>query len=74
LSIGSLVVVFSFSILFISCLVSLLPDMKTSYTGYQISQEGIFVKDEKASLYTNLKPAAAKPLPQNQDNQSDKDD
>lgn len=42
--------------------------------GYQIWQEGIFVKNEKASRYSNLKPAAAKPLPQSEDNHPDKDD
>lgn len=42
--------------------------------GYQIWQESIFVKNEITSFSVNLKPAAAKPLPNNQDDQPEKDE
>lgn len=38
---------------------------------YQMWQEGVFVRSQSNSYLTNLQPAAAKPMPESQDNEKD---
>jgi len=39
--------------------------------GYQMWQEGIFVRSEKPHLSSNLQPTTSKPLPKDQENKAD---